>query len=102
MQGAQDRVTAQVHGVDIRNCGTAGDIVNSALGVLNTFFGDKFGVLVDCQVSPKCVQVQVDVPADKVVTDIDVCDLGKSLIIILSVHENLHECLWKSIFSSCR
>ena len=73
----QDKVTAQVRGVNIRNCGTTGDIINAALAVLN-IYADRFGVLVDCQVSPGCVQVQVDAPADDVVADIDVCDLGKS------------------------
>jgi hypothetical protein len=76
----KDRVTAQVRGIDIRNCGTTGTIINSALAVLN-IYSDQFGVLVDCQISPGCVQVRVDVPADDVVADIDVCDLGKSLII---------------------
>ena len=85
-QGAQkftsvqkERVTAQVRGINIRNCGATGNIINSALAVLN-IYADQFGVLVDCQVSPGCVQVRVDAPADDVVADIDVCDLGKSLI----------------------
>ena len=43
----------------------------------------------NCQISPGCVQVQVDVPANDVLTDIDVCDLGKSLII----EHVLYECL---------
>ena len=73
----KNRVTSQVRGIDIRNCGTAGNIINSALSVLN-FYSAQFGVLVDCRVSPGCVQVRVDVPADDVVADIDVCDLGKS------------------------
>ena len=72
-------VTAQVSGVNIQNCGAAGNIINSALSVLNTLFPNDFGVLVDCQISPGCVQVRVDVPADDILADIDVCDLGKSL-----------------------
>ena len=74
-----ERVTAEVNGVDIRNCGAAGAITNSALSILNIFFAGQFGVLVDCQISPGCVQVRVDVPASDPVTDIDVCDLGESL-----------------------
>ena len=68
------RATAQVRGVNIRNCGTAGSIINSALAVLTTLFGNEFGVLVDCQFSPGCVKVQVDVPADTNIVDINVCD----------------------------
>ena len=77
----QDKVTAQVRGAQIQNCGTAGNIVQAALTPLNTLFPSQFGVLVNCQVSPGCVQVRVDVPADDRLVDIDVCDLGKSLII---------------------
>lgn len=85
-QGAQkftsiqrERVTAQVRGVNIQNCGTTGTIINAALAVLN-IYADRFGVLVDCQASSGCVKVRVDAPADDPVADIDVCDLGKSLI----------------------
>ena len=77
----QDKVTAQVRGAQIQNCGTAGNIVQAALTPLNTLFPSQFGVLVNCQISPGCVQVRVDVPADDRLVDIDVCDLGKSLII---------------------
>ena len=75
-----ERVTAQVRGVDIRNCGAVGATINSALAILTTLFGNNFGVLVDCQASTDGVQVRVDVPADDVVADVIVRDLGKSLI----------------------
>ena len=74
----ESEATAQVRGVNILNCGTAGDIVNAALQPLNTLFSNDFGVLVDCQISPGCIQVRVDVPADDLITDVDVCDRGKS------------------------
>ena len=93
-QGAQeftsiqkDRVTAQFFGIQIHNCGTAGDIINSALSVLN-IYSAQFGVLVDCQISPGCVQARVDVPADDVVADIDVCDLGKSSRVCMKIAYN--------------
>lgn len=108
-QGAQklaskqqsERVTAQVRGVDIKqNCGPAAAAINTALAPLSNYFPNAFGVLVDCQVSPGCVQVRVDVPADDVLTDIDVCDLGKSLIAYI-MQEMLCK-LVQLLFPSCR
>ena len=76
----KDRVTAaQVFGITILNCGTTGDIINSALSVLNVYSTGQFGVLVNYEISPGCVQVLVDGPED--VEDIDVCDLGKLSLI---------------------
>ena len=72
----ESQVTAQVRGVNIRNCGIAGNIINSALSVLN-IFSDSFGVLVDCQENGNCVRVTVDVPADDTKADVRVCDLGE-------------------------
>ena len=72
-----ERVAAEVSGVDIRNCGAAGNVIDAALAILD-LFGGQFGVLVDCRVSPGCVKVQVDAPANNPVADVDVCDLGKS------------------------
>ena len=68
---------AQVRGVTIRNCGPPGNIIQSALAILDRF-RDKFGVLVDCQEKPNCARVRVDVPADDRKADVRVCDLGKS------------------------
>ena len=75
----EDRVTAQIRGTTIRNCGDAGNSVDSALTSLDFFFSDQYGVLVDCRssTSPDCVKVQIDVPADTTIVDIDICDLGK-------------------------
>ena len=74
----ESQVTAQVQGVNIRNCGVAGNIINSALAVLNIFSND-FGVLVDCRESGNCVRVRVDVPANDPKADVRVCDLGELL-----------------------
>ena len=73
----ESKATAQVRGVDIRNCGRAGRIINLALSSVNTLFGNDFGVLVDCQENGNCVRVRVDVPADDRKADVRVCDLGK-------------------------
>ena len=72
----EEQASMQVQGVSIVNCGAAGNIINSALSVLNVLFPTQFGVLVNCAISPGCVQVEVDVPANDVLVDIDVCDLG--------------------------
>ena len=78
-------VTAQVAGVIVEDCGEPfTSIINIAFGVLNVWFGGQFGVLVNCGISSNCVQVQVDVPANNVLTDIDVCrDPSSKCIIIL-------------------
>ena len=78
----ESQVTAQVQGVNIRNCGLPGNIINSALSVLNIFSRD-FGVLVDCQENGNCVRVTVDVPADDTKADVRVCDLGELLKICI-------------------
>ena len=78
-------VTAQVTGVIVEDCGEPfTSIINIAFGVLNLWFVNQFGVLVNCGISSNCVQVQVDVPANDVLTDIDVCrDPSSKCIIIL-------------------
>ena len=96
----EDRASAQVSGVVVRNCGTTGNIITAALSPLN-IFSSAFGVLVDCQISQGCIQVRVDVPANDRIVDIDICDLGKSLVIEharIALLVNYVVCL----FLSCR
>lgn len=73
----QLKATAQVKGVQIQNCPNVnfiGGILNAALSA----YIDQFGVLVDCKSSANCVTVQVDAPADNLITRVDVCDRRKS------------------------
>ena len=77
-------VTAQVAGFTIENCGEEYNVeeylgsLQSDFRVLNFFFGNQFGVLINCGISPNCVQVQVDVPAGNVLADIDICQVPNS------------------------
>ena len=86
----ESKATAQVRGVDIRNCGVTGSIINSALSVLNILFGNDFGVLVDCQENGNCVRVRVDVPADDRKADVRVCDLGKPYLHMHYIHNSVN------------
>ena len=67
------KVTAQVDGVEIKNCGDATDILNSALSFLNELLPGEFGLLVDCESPDGCAKIQIDVPAGTTRTEIEIC-----------------------------
>ena len=72
---------AQVSGVTIEYCGTAGVVIQNALRFGLAFIpgGDTaYGVYIACAEQPTypCTRVRVDVPADSVKADVDVCDYG--------------------------
>ena len=73
--------SAQVRGVNIRNCGSAGNIINAALSGLN-IFSNQFGVLVDCQEQGNCTRIRVDVPADDRKADVRVCNRESNTITV--------------------
>ena len=87
------KVTTQVSGVQIVNCGPAATAIGAALNILSIFFPGRFGVLVNCNITAGCTKVRVDVPADNVMTDVDVCDLGKSPCFI-SINFNTCCMIW--------
>ena len=75
---AMQLATAQVRGVDIRpTCGFAGIILNIILSAALAPYNAHFGVLVDCSTPEGCVRVRVDVPADVLKSDVQVCRTSK-------------------------
>ena len=79
-------VSTQVQGVNIRNCGSEGDIIHNALSSLN-IFSSWFGVLVDCQHQgdSKCggtgTRIRVDVPANTIKADVRVCNRKSKILV---------------------
>ena len=76
-----NKATAQYSGVTIENCGTVGTIIQSALTFGLGFIPggqDAYGVYVRCPTtSYPCTVVTVEVPANDVKADIDVCEESK-------------------------
>ena len=77
----QLKAKSQYSGVTIENCGTAGTIIQNALTFGLGFIpggSSAYGVYVKCPTqSYPCTIVTVDVPADEVKADIDVCSQSK-------------------------
>ena len=76
----ESKATAQVRGVDVRNCDP--DIfINSALSVFYEKYPNKdIGILVDCKENKNCARVRVEMPANYPTSDMRVCERGKPCI----------------------
>ena len=78
------KVTAQVHGIEVNNCGISDEDLQCSLRFLTYIFGDlsdQFGLLVDCE-DENHVKVRVDVPPDTLFMEVEFRN-GKSPLLCI-------------------
>ena len=72
----ESKATAQVRGVDVRNCGQIGNYIKTVLSALyKSYSYNDLSILVDCK--ENCVRVRIDMPADDRKSEVRICERGK-------------------------